>query len=90
MVNVGSGLRLPVVQALGVVEALGLKFVPILERGESFPYSREELLERARGKYREHFPNARKDQDREGLVVRSMCSSISFKAINNDFLLGDD
>lgn len=90
VVNVGSGLRLPVVQALGVVEALGLKFVPILERGESFPYSREELLERARGKYREHFPNARKDQDREGLVVRSMCSSISFKAINNDFLLGGD
>lgn len=82
--------RLPLDDALAVVGTLGLKFVPILERSESFDYSAEYLLERARGKYSDHFPEARKDQHREGLVVRSLCSSISFKAINNDFLLGEE
>lgn len=82
--------RLPLDDALGVVETLGLKFVPILERGDAFSYSREDMLRMAVGKYKEHFPESRKEQDREGIVVRSLCSAISFKAINNDFLLGEE
>lgn len=90
VVDINSTKRLPLDDALGVVDTLGLKFVPILERADSFSYSMEYLLERARGKYRDHFPDAWQDQDREGIVIRSACSSISFKAINNDFLLGDE
>jgi hypothetical protein len=47
----------------------------------------EQLLEKAKGKYREHFENAKQNQEREGIVIRSLCGSISFKAINNEFLL---
>jgi RNA ligase (TIGR02306 family) len=69
--------------------ALGVPFVPVLERGDSFPYSLADLLEKAKGRYRDHFPGAKEAQEREGIVVRSLCGSISFKAINNDFLLAE-
>lgn len=65
--------------------------VPVLEEGESFPYTTmEELLELARGKYKEHFPEAVAKQDREGIVIRSKDQSVSVKAINNDYLLKND
>jgi hypothetical protein len=41
----------------------------------------------AKGKYQTHFSSAKSSQDREGIVIRSICGEISFKAINNDFLL---
>ncbi len=66
----------------------GLKTVPILEVEDSFNYkTMEELLELSRGKYISHFSGANKDQDREGIVIRSKDQEISFKVINNDFLL---
>jgi RNA ligase (TIGR02306 family) len=71
------------------LESLGVPFVPVLERGESFSYSLADLLEKAKGRYRDHFPGAKQAQEREGIVVRSLCGSISFKAINNDFLLAE-
>jgi RNA ligase (TIGR02306 family) len=71
------------------LESLGVPFVPVLERGESFSYSLADLLEKAKGRYRDHFPGAKEAQEREGIVVRSLCGSISFKAINNDFLLAE-
>jgi RNA ligase (TIGR02306 family) len=83
------GRRLPLDEATSVTADLGLKFVPILERGDSFSYPQRELLEKAKGRYRDYFPAAREDQHMEGIVIRSLCGSISFKAINNDFLLGD-
>ena len=69
------------------VEGLKMKFVPIIEEGKAFSYSQEELLEKAKGKYKEFFENADSNQAREGIVIRSMDNAISFKAINNDYLL---
>jgi RNA ligase (TIGR02306 family) len=90
VVDVRTGLRLHLDEAIRVAAELGVPFVPVLERGDCFDYKASDLLEAAKGKYRDHFPDARKDQDREGIVVRSLCASVSFKAINNDFLLKDD
>lgn len=90
VVDVPSGRKLHVDEALGVAERMGVKFVPILERGDSFRHSQGELLEMARGKYRDHFPDAKASEDREGIVVRSLCCRLSFKAINNDFLLKEN
>ena len=61
---------------------LGVAAVPLEERGESFAYSLEELLEKARGKY----PSG---LDKEGIVVRDVDRPklISFKVLNNDALL---
>jgi hypothetical protein len=63
--------------------------VPVLERGNSFSYSMADLLDKARGHCRDHFPGAKESQEREGIVVRSLCGSISFKAISNEFLLDE-
>ena len=63
-----------------------MKFVPILETGDSFNYTAEELFEKADGKYRTYFPNAKKGQKQEGIVVRSLDGTISFKVINNKYL----
>ncbi|NDD53485.1 hypothetical protein EBZ39_06360 [bacterium] len=86
VVDMDAG-RLHLDEATRIAAEFGLNFVPILERGESFSYSQSDLLELAKGKYAEHFPSAKPGQDREGIVVRSLCGGISFKAINNDFLL---
>jgi RNA ligase (TIGR02306 family) len=64
---------------------VGLKTVPIEEAGLAFTYSQEELLEKAKGFY------DNTDNIREGLVVRSFeVPRVSFKVINNDFLLKEE
>lgn len=67
---------------------LGLPMVPIEEVGSSFNYTLDELLVKAKGFY----PGAK--NHREGLVVRSQnlmvhgtSRPISFKVLNNDYLL---
>jgi RNA ligase (TIGR02306 family) len=77
-----SGSYVPYDKALEICASLGLPFVPLEERGDSFAYSLEELLEKARGKY----PSG---LDKEGIVVRDAASpkAVSFKVLNNDALL---
>jgi len=69
-------------KALEVCKELGLTMVPLEEQGESFSYDLETLLEKAKGKY----PSG---LDKEGIVVRDFMAPkfISFKVLNNDFLL---
>lgn len=69
---------------INVKDKANISFVPIEEFGKSFNYTLEELLEKAKGKY----PNTNKN--REGIVVRSLDQTISFKVVNNDYLLKDD
>ena len=72
-------------------ERFDLEMVPIDEEGVDFQYSMDELLEKARGKY----PSGKR---REGIVIRpqiemrseALCGRLSFKAINNDYLLKDE
>ncbi|MDR1412136.1 MAG: RNA ligase (ATP) [Spirochaetaceae bacterium] len=77
-----SGRYLPYEEALGLCSSLGVPFVPLEEREDSFAYTLEELLEKARGKY----PSG---LDKEGIVVRDAASpkTVSFKVLNNDALL---
>ena len=74
--------QLPYDKACEACAGLGVKTVPLEERGESFAYSLEDLLEKAKGKY----PGG---LDKEGIVVRdaNRPKAISFKALNNDALL---
>jgi len=65
------------------------EMVPVLEYGLEFTYETlDELLELAKGKYKLFFKEAIEKQDQEGIVIRSQEQTISFKVINNDFLLG--
>jgi ATP-dependent RNA circularization protein (DNA/RNA ligase family) len=63
-------------------EALGVPCVPLEEVGDSFAYTLDELLQKARGKYPSGI-------DKEGIVVRHSLNphKISFKVLNNDALL---
>ena len=75
-------------EMLEILNYMKLNSVPIEERGESFNYTLKELLERAKGKY----PSG---LDKEGIVVRPLIpeyceilgKSLSFKVLNNDFLI---
>jgi RNA ligase (TIGR02306 family) len=89
VVDVVTKQKLCLDQSLMFAEQLGLNFVPVIEQGESFNYTKDDLLEKARLKYNAFFDSAKPSQDAEGIVVRSFCGEISFKAINNDFLLKD-
>lgn len=87
VVDIPTNTKLCLEESLEITNQLGLKFVPIVDKGSSFGYTKTDLLEMARGKYKTHFPSAKDSQDREGIVIRSFCGEVSFKAINNDFLL---
>jgi len=79
-------------EAQEICESLELPFVPIDEMGDSFNYTLDELLEKAKGKYKNT------DRNREGIVIRPQIEAVSvilegrmsFKVINNDFLLGNN
>jgi RNA ligase (TIGR02306 family) len=87
VIDIRTGQKLCLDKSLIVTSQLGLNFVPIVDKGSSFHYTKTDLLEMAKGKYKTHFPSAKDFQDREGIVIRSLCGEVSFKAINNDFLL---
>ena len=87
VVDIRTNTRLCLDQSLVVAKELGVKFVPILDKSSSFGYTVDDLLELAQGKYIHHFDSAKNSQEREGIVIRDICGKISFKAINNQFLL---
>ena len=64
------------------IQSLNLKTVPILDRSYTLPETVEDLLQYADSK-----SELNKDFGREGVVVRSLDRSISFKVISNNFLL---
>lgn len=74
-------LYLPLDEMLAVLAELEVPAVEILDRGDDFQYrSVTSLVQLARGKYRNTLC------PREGLVVRALDQSYSFKVINNDYL----
>jgi RNA ligase (TIGR02306 family) len=79
--------RLP--EMADITRQLGLTLADIEEEGDTFDYTLDTLLERAKGQY----PGGR---HKEGIVIRSReipqgrMHRISFKAINNDFLLKEE
>ncbi|MDR0685551.1 MAG: RNA ligase (ATP) [Spirochaetaceae bacterium] len=77
-----SGVYVPYDRLLEICASMGLPVVPLEERGDSFAYTLEDLLEKAKGKY----PSG---LDKEGIVVRDALfpKSVSFKVLNNDALL---
>lgn len=77
--------RLNLKDFMDLIEILGYETVPILAIEFPLPETVEELLLQAEGKSVLN-PNT----EREGVVIRSMDTSISFKAISNKFLLKNE
>lgn len=82
-----GGKKLGFLELQEYCKKLNLEMVPIEEVGDSFNYTLEEMLEKARGKYAS-------GMDKEGIVIRTkearhndeIKHKMSFKVINNDFL----
>lgn len=88
IVNVYTNKKLSYEDFISFCRNNELKTVPVIEAESCFNYkSLNELLEVSKGKYISDFPSTDKNQDREGIVIRTKDQSISFKVINNDFLL---
>lgn len=89
--NLSTGERLGLEEMKELCEKVGLEMVPIEEVGEDlekmYP-TLESLLERAKGKYQS-------GQNKEGIVIRpvepvhsnTINGALSFKVLNNDYLL---
>ena len=67
-----------------LLSPFGIKTVPILEEGKVLPDTIADLVEYSKGK-----SIVRKEQKREGVVMRNVQKNISFKVINPDFLLAE-
>jgi len=74
--------RVPVREFIEILEALGLDYVPFIQIPFLLPNSIQAILE-----FAEDGSMLNRDVQREGIVVRSFDTSISFKAISNKFLL---
>lgn len=70
---------------LEIIEKLGLESVPVVSSPFLLPNSVEEMIKEADGK-----SILNPSVSREGLVIRSMDMSISFKAISNNWLLNEE
>ena len=78
--------RISFPQLVVMLMELNLQYVPVLndEFGFVLPDTIEGMLE-----YAENKSQLNEDTEREGVVVRSMDGTISFKAISNKFLLSE-
>jgi ATP-dependent RNA circularization protein (DNA/RNA ligase family) len=63
---------------------LGLEMVPSLMVGPLIDYNIDNLLKWAEGK-----SVLNKEREREGVVFKSVDGTFSFKAISNEYLMGD-
>jgi RNA ligase (TIGR02306 family) len=92
--DIDSGEYYPLHDMLGLLESLELEPVPVLDAEFMLPDSVDLMLEYADGKTAMR-PPAFKDWkdpgfEREGVVVRSLDMTVSFKAISNKFLLKNE
>jgi RNA ligase (TIGR02306 family) len=69
---------------LRTLDVLGLESVPVIDREFLLPESIDELL-----KYADKKSELNPNFDREGVVIRSLDRTISFKVISNKFLLNE-
>jgi RNA ligase (TIGR02306 family) len=83
--DIDNYCKVPKSDFLSILNDLGLESVPYLEEEFLLPDTVEELLKLAEGK-----SQLNSNTEREGLVIRSMDNTISFKVISNKFLLKNE
>jgi hypothetical protein len=91
VVDLNTRERYPLDQTIDLCTTLGLKMVPLEEKGESFAYTIDDLLRKASGTYSSGL-------SKEGIVVRPQMpipsyetsGNLSFKVLNNSALLAEE
>jgi RNA ligase (TIGR02306 family) len=87
IVDTETNKLLPFAEMLDFCSKNGLSTVPIIKEGDSFAFTMEGIFTLSEYLYRDVFPEARKDQEAEGIVIRAKDQSVSFKKVSNRFLL---
>ena len=84
--DIDKQIRIPFVNFVVMLQEMDLGYVPVLNQGFGFqlPETVGDMLNYAEGK-----SVLNSDTEREGVVVRSMDGTISFKAISNKFLINE-
>ncbi len=84
--DIDKQIRIPFVNFVVMLQEMDLGYVPVLNQGFGFqlPETIGDMLNYAEGK-----SALNSDTEREGVVVRSMDGTISFKAISNKFLINE-
>jgi RNA ligase (TIGR02306 family) len=84
--DIDKQIRISFVNFVVMLQEMDLGYVPVLNQGFGFqlPETVGDMLNYAEGK-----SALNSDTEREGVVVRSMDGTISFKAISNKFLINE-
>lgn len=82
--DIDRHMRLSFSEFKKIMEQFNLETVPVLDENFILPETTDELLSFAEGK-----SLLNPETEREGLVIRSQDTSISFKVISNKFLLNE-
>jgi RNA ligase (TIGR02306 family) len=87
IMDVRTGNKLALDGMRAFCAANGLRMVPVLQEGSDFSFTQEDLFRMSEFLYHDVLPEARREQEAEGIVVRSADQSVSFKKVSNRFLL---
>jgi len=82
--DIDNGVRYTMPKFVEIMENCGFDYVPFLDMDFMLPNSVEGML-----KYAEGSSVLNRNTEREGVVIRSYDTKISFKAISNKFLLNE-
>lgn len=82
--SITEGVKYSLNYITRLAQLFDLTPVPIEEAGQYFNCTVDQLLEKSKGKY------TGTDHNKEGIVVRAADQSISFKVVNNDYLLKEE
>jgi RNA ligase (TIGR02306 family) len=90
--DINAGVLVSFEELKQLVSDLGLTMVPLLEEGDSFNYTLDELLEKAKGTY--EGTNSRREgiviRPKEGFYCKTLYGRPSFKVLSNDYLQKDE
>ncbi len=87
IMDVRTGNKLALDRMRAFCATKGLRMVPVIQEGSDFSFTQEDIFRMSEFLYHDVFPEARREQEAEGIVVRSADQSVSFKKVSNRFLL---
>jgi RNA ligase (TIGR02306 family) len=90
IIDVRSGHRFALDEMRAFCSAKGLLLVPVIHEGYHFSLTQDDIFRMSEYLYHDVIPEVRREQEAEGIVVRSTDQSVSFKKVSNRFLLGDN
>ncbi|MFH2113948.1 MAG: RNA ligase (ATP) [Spirochaetota bacterium] len=87
IIDLRTGYRFTLDEMRAFCADKGLRMVPVILEGNDFSFTHDDIFSMSEFLYHDAIPEARRDQEAEGIVVRSADQSVSFKKVSNRYLL---